>query len=119
LPLAGAPGGSKRGVPFVVEGDEYDTAFFEKTPKFWHYRPEVAIITSIEHDHVDIYPDPASYRAAFRGFVERVPAHGLIVAAANDPAVAEVVTASARAEVAWFALEGDDTRGLPPHWLAA
>src|SRR5262249_3847616 len=37
--------------PFVVEGDEYDTAFFEKTPKFWHYQPEVAIVTSIEHDH--------------------------------------------------------------------
>ena len=48
-----------------------------------------------------------------------MPRDGLIVAAANDPAVAEIVTASARAEVAWFALEGDDTRGLPPHWLAA
>jgi UDP-N-acetylmuramate: L-alanyl-gamma-D-glutamyl-meso-diaminopimelate ligase len=117
LPIAGE-GGSRR-APFVVEGDEYDTAFFEKTPKFWHYRPEVAIVTSIEHDHIDIYPDEASYRAAFHGFVERVPPGGLIVAAAHDPAVAEVVLASARAEVAWFALEGDDTRGLPPHWLAA
>src|SRR5512146_2915393 len=64
LPLAGAAGTSQRRTPFVVEGDEYDTAFFEKTPKFWHYRPEVAIVTSIEHDHIDIYPDAASYRAA-------------------------------------------------------
>ncbi|APR83219.1 UDP-N-acetylmuramate:L-alanyl-gamma-D-glutamyl-meso-diaminopimelate ligase [Minicystis rosea] len=119
LPLASAAGTALRRTPFVVEGDEYDTAFFEKTPKFWHYRPEVAIVTSIEHDHVDIYPDEESYHAAFRGFVERVPANGLIVAAANDAAVAELVSRHAKAEVAWFALEGDDTHGKPPHWLAA
>ncbi|MDC3952323.1 UDP-N-acetylmuramate--L-alanine ligase [Polyangium jinanense] len=119
LPLVTGEGMSRRKTPFVVEGDEYDTAFFEKTPKFWHYRPEVAILTSIEHDHIDIYPDEASYLAAFRGFVERVPESGLIVAAAADPRVVDVVRASARAEVAWFALEGDDTHGQPPHWLAA
>jgi len=112
-------GPALRRTPFVVEGDEYDTAFFEKTPKFWHYRPEVAIITSIEHDHIDIYPDEASYRAAFRGFIERVPERGLIIAAAADAAVVELVSSSARAEVAWFALEGDDTHGQPPHWLGA
>ncbi|EYF03642.1 UDP-N-acetylmuramate:L-alanyl-gamma-D-glutamyl-meso-diaminopimelate ligase [Chondromyces apiculatus DSM 436] len=119
LPLAPGQGGGLRGTPFVVEGDEYDTAFFEKTPKFWHYRPEVAVITSIEHDHIDIYPDEASYLAAFRGFVERVPERGLLIAAANDARVVEVVNSAARAEVAWFALEGDDTHGMPPHWLAA
>ncbi|MDI1427908.1 UDP-N-acetylmuramate--L-alanine ligase [Polyangium sorediatum] len=119
LPLVTGEGMSRRKTPFVVEGDEYDTAFFEKTPKFWHYRPEVAILTSIEHDHVDIYPDEASYLAAFRGFVERVPESGLIVAAAADRHVVDVVRASARAEVAWFALEGDDMHGQPPHWLAA
>src|SRR5205807_920875 len=64
-----------RRAPFVIEGDEYDTAFFEKTPKFWHYRPEVAIVTSIEHDHIDIYPSEADYLAAFAGFVARVPEH--------------------------------------------
>jgi UDP-N-acetylmuramate: L-alanyl-gamma-D-glutamyl-meso-diaminopimelate ligase len=108
-----------RKVPFVIEGDEYDTAFFEKTPKFWHYQPEVAIVTSIEHDHVDIYPDAASYLDAFRGFVERVPPHGLIVAYAGDARVVELVRASARAEVAWYALDGDELHGQPPHWLAA
>jgi UDP-N-acetylmuramate: L-alanyl-gamma-D-glutamyl-meso-diaminopimelate ligase len=112
-------GPTSRAVPFVVEGDEYDTAFFEKTPKFWHYRPEVAIVTSIEHDHVDIYPDEASYLAAFRGFVERVPAHGLIVAAANERLVVEIVSKHAKAPIAWYALEGDDTHGMPPHWLGA
>ncbi|AUX47448.1 UDP-N-acetylmuramate:L-alanyl-gamma-D-glutamyl- meso-diaminopimelate ligase [Sorangium cellulosum] len=112
-------GGERRRTPFVVEGDEYDTAFFEKTPKFWHYQPEVGIVTSIEHDHIDIYPDAAAYEAAFRGFVERIPETGLVVAAAHDPRVVDVVSRSARAEVAWFALEGDDTHGMPPHWLAA
>jgi len=105
--------------PFVIEGDEYDTAFFEKTAKFLHYRPEIAILTSIEHDHVDIYPDLDSYLDAFRKFVALVPEGGLIVANAADPEVVKVVDAHARAQVAWFALEGEDTHGKPPHWLAA
>jgi len=105
--------------PFVIEGDEYDTAFFEKTAKFLHYRPEVAILTSIEHDHVDIYPSLDGYLAAFREFVALVPEHGLIVANAADPHVVSVVESHARAEVAWFALQGEDTHGKPPHWLAA
>jgi UDP-N-acetylmuramate: L-alanyl-gamma-D-glutamyl-meso-diaminopimelate ligase len=118
LGLLSEHGATLRRTPFVIEGDEYDTAFFEKTPKFWHYKPEVAIVTSIEHDHIDIYPDEASYLAAFRGFVERVPPSGLIVAAAADRRVVDLVE-GARAEVAWFALDGDDTHGKPPHWLAA
>ncbi|MCC6646387.1 MAG: UDP-N-acetylmuramate:L-alanyl-gamma-D-glutamyl-meso-diaminopimelate ligase [Polyangiaceae bacterium] len=112
------PSEARRGPPFVVEGDEYDTAFFEKTPKCWHYRPEVAILTSIEHDHVDIYPTEASYLDAFRGFVARVPASGLIVAAAADPRVRALV-AGVEAEVATFALDGDDTGQVPPDYLAA
>jgi UDP-N-acetylmuramate: L-alanyl-gamma-D-glutamyl-meso-diaminopimelate ligase len=105
--------------PFVIEGDEYDTAFFEKSAKFLHYRPEVAILTSIEHDHVDIYPDLGSYLEAFQKFVALVPEQGLIVANAADAHVVRVVDAHARAQVAWFALEGEDTHGKPPHWLAA
>jgi UDP-N-acetylmuramate: L-alanyl-gamma-D-glutamyl-meso-diaminopimelate ligase len=105
--------------PFVIEGDEYDTAFFEKSAKFLHYRPEVAILTSIEHDHVDVYPDLDSYLDAFRKFVALLPERGLIVANAADALVVRVVEQHARAEVAWFALEGEDTHGKPPHWLAA
>jgi UDP-N-acetylmuramate: L-alanyl-gamma-D-glutamyl-meso-diaminopimelate ligase len=115
LPVAGR---SSRRTPFVIEGDEYDTAFFEKTPKFWHYRPEVAVLTSIEHDHIDIYPTLEGYLAAFRQFVSLVPEHGLIVANGADPLVREVV-ARARAEVAYFALLGEDTGSVAPHWLAA
>ena len=105
--------------PFVIEGDEYDTAFFEKSAKFLHYRPEVAILTSIEHDHVDIYPNLDSYLEAFQKFVALIPEDGLIVANAADEHVVRVVDEHARAQVAWFALEGEDTHGKPPHWLAA
>jgi UDP-N-acetylmuramate: L-alanyl-gamma-D-glutamyl-meso-diaminopimelate ligase len=110
---------ASRRTPFVIEGDEYDTAFFEKTAKFLHYRPEVAIVTSIEHDHIDIYPTLESYLDAFRKFVALVPESGLIVANGADPLVVEVVSSAARAEVAWFALEGETTAGVSPHWLAA
>ncbi len=109
----------KRKPAFVIEGDEYDTAFFEKSAKFLHYRPEVAILTSIEHDHVDIYPSLDSYLEAFRRFVALVPEHGLIVANAADREVVAIVDAHARAPVSWFALEGEPTHGKPPHWLAA
>lgn len=108
-----------RASPFVVEGDEYDTAFFEKTPKFWHYRPEVAIITSIEHDHIDIYNSEEEYFAAFAGFLQRIPERGLIVAAANDPVVVRLVCEHARAPVTWFALQEDDTGDIAPEWLVA
>jgi len=111
--------GPERRTPFVIEGDEYDTAFFEKTAKFLHYRPEVAIVTSIEHDHVDIYPTLESYLDAFRKFVALVPEQGLIVANGADALVVDVVSSAARAEVAWFALSDEPTHGVAPHWLAA
>ena len=73
------------GAPFVIEGDEYDSAFFEKTPKFWHYQPKSAILTSIEYDHVDIYASEDVYLDAFREFVARIPAEGWLFAWAGDP----------------------------------
>jgi UDP-N-acetylmuramate: L-alanyl-gamma-D-glutamyl-meso-diaminopimelate ligase len=109
----------ERRAPFVVEGDEYDTAFFEKTAKFLHYAPEIAIVTSIEHDHVDIYPTLASYLEAFARFITLVPEQGLIVANAADADVVRLVERHARATVAWFALSDEPTHGVPPHWLAA
>jgi len=111
--------GELRRTPFVIEGDEYDTAFFEKTAKFLHYGAEVAIVTSIEHDHIDIYPTLESYLAAFEKFVAGVPEDGLIVACCSEPEVVRSVNASAKAPVAWYALQGEDTHGMAPHWLAA
>ncbi len=106
------------GGPFVIEGDEYDSAFFEKTPKLWQYRPEIAILHSIEHDHIDIYPDMASYRHAFEHFIELIPSHGVLIANAADREV-RAVLARARCTVSTFALEGDDTGDVSPTWLAA
>ena len=109
---------AEAGAPFVIEGDEYDSAFFEKTPKFWHYQPEVAILQAIEYDHADIYPDMPSYRAAFEGFVERLPENGLLVANAADPEI-RAVAAKARCRVSYYALDGEDTGEVTPEWLAA
>src|SRR5580692_7587896 len=128
LPGSAAMGGGRvrpdRGrAPFVVEADEYDAVYWAKHPKFLDYvgvtPDEVAILTSIEHDHVDIYPDPASYEEAFRALVRRVPAGGLLVCDAHDARVRAVVSEEARARVAWYALDGDATGDLTPTWLGA
>ena len=104
--------------PFVVEGDEYDSAFFEKSPKFWQYNPHVVILTSIEHDHVDIYPDEESYLDAFRGLIARIPAEGLLVAYAGDPHVRDLAKAAA-CPVRFYALDGDDCGDVSPLWSGA
>jgi UDP-N-acetylmuramate: L-alanyl-gamma-D-glutamyl-meso-diaminopimelate ligase len=105
------------GGPFVIEGDEYDSAFFEKSPKFFRYRPHAVMLTSIEHDHVDIYPDEASYVRAFEGLVERIPADGHLVAYAGDARVREVAE-KAKCRVTTYAVEGDVTGGVAPAFLA-
>ncbi len=69
---------------FVVEGDEYDTAFFDKGPKFLHYRPQAAIITSIEFDHADIYRDVDHITSSFERLTKILPPDGLIVVNAGD-----------------------------------
>ena len=79
---------------FVVEGDEYDTAFFDKGPKFLHYRPRIAVITSIEFDHADIYADLAAVKQSFQRLVAIMPADGCIVACYDDPVVREIVAAA-------------------------
>jgi UDP-N-acetylmuramate: L-alanyl-gamma-D-glutamyl-meso-diaminopimelate ligase len=114
--------GQGRG-PFVVEGDEYDAVYWHKQAKFFDYigigADDVAIVTSIEHDHIDIYPDVASYEDAFRRFVRAVPPGGLVVCDARDPRVRDVVTSEARARIAWVALERDDTGDVTAGWMAA
>ena len=75
---------------FVVEGDEYDTAFFNKVSKFQHYRPNSAILTSIEFDHADIFADLAAIKRSFAEFIGRIPVRGGLVAHLDDPVVAEL-----------------------------
>ncbi len=79
------------GDEFILEGDEYDSAFFDKGPKFLHYRPDELIITSLEFDHADIYADLASIEVQFRRLVNLVPRRGRIVAWGESPTVMRCV----------------------------
>jgi len=69
---------------FIIEGDEYDTAFFDKEPKFLHYEPDVAILTSIEFDHADIYKDFSQVESAFRKFIHKIPSNSKLIICAED-----------------------------------
>ena len=79
-----------QGPHVVVEGDEYDTAYFDKGPKFLHYRPRTAMVTSLELDHADIYRDEAHYQSAFQRFVQLLPAEGFLAVSAHWPLALEV-----------------------------
>jgi UDP-N-acetylmuramate: L-alanyl-gamma-D-glutamyl-meso-diaminopimelate ligase len=76
---------------FIVEGDEYDTAYFDKGPKFMHYLPELAIVNNIEFDHADIYPTLDAVKLAFRRFMNTVPGNGRLIVGWDSPHVREVV----------------------------
>ncbi len=71
----------------VLEGDEYDTAFFDKRSKFIHYLPEVAIINNVEMDHADIFENLAAIQLSFRRFINVIPRNGLLLANGDDPAI--------------------------------
>jgi UDP-N-acetylmuramate: L-alanyl-gamma-D-glutamyl-meso-diaminopimelate ligase len=131
LPAGAAIGSTKRKLssnggeraPFVVEGDEYDDVYWSKRPKFLDYvgvgADDVAIVTSVEQDHIDIYPTQAAYEEAFEAFVQGVPEGGLLVVDAHAPRAREIARQAARARVAFYALEGDDTGDVTPTWLGA
>ncbi|MFS8083993.1 MAG: UDP-N-acetylmuramate--L-alanine ligase, partial [Acidobacteriota bacterium] len=76
---------------FIIEGDEYDTAYFDKGPKFMHYLPELAIVNNIEFDHADIYKDVDAVKLAFRRFMNTVPGDGRLIAGWDSPLVREVI----------------------------
>ncbi len=95
---------------FVAEGDEYDTAFFDKGPKFLHYRPQIAILTSIEFDHADIYADLSAIKVSFAKLVASMPADGFIVACWDDPVVREVCQGAGCTVVGYGCSEGCDWR---------
>ncbi|MDP3182116.1 MAG: UDP-N-acetylmuramate:L-alanyl-gamma-D-glutamyl-meso-diaminopimelate ligase [Desulfobaccales bacterium] len=97
----------------VLEGDEYDTAFFDKRPKFVHFRPQVAVLTSIEFDHADIYPNLDRIVAAFEEFVAQIPPQGQVLAWGDAPLVRQVCQKAAapvsfygvNASLSWQATE--------------
>ena len=90
-----------QGRDFVIEGDEYDSAFFDKTAKFLKYLPDIAVVGNVEFDHADIYPDIDAVTLAFRRLVNLVPARGLLVLGADSP-LALALKASARSRVVTF-----------------
>ena len=103
---------------FVIEADEYDTAYFDKGPKMWHYLPHTAIVNNIEFDHADIYRDEEAYRFAFARFINLIPRSGTLVAGWDSPIVRELAPKSF-APVESFGY-GDDlvVEGEHPLWRA-
>ena len=102
------------GPHFVVEGDEYDTAYFDKGPKFLHYRPRTAILTSVEYDHADIFRDLPHYEAAFEGFVRLLPPDGCLAVSAAYPNALQIARASAARVVTYGLPKGRDGAGGAP-----
>ena len=98
------------GSDFIIEGDEYDTAFFDKGPKFLHYLPHIALVKNIEFDHADIYRDLESIQLSFRRLLRLVPGSGLVVAGVDSQAVREILD-EAWSPVATFGLASG-------HWRA-
>ena len=97
---------------FVVEADEYDTAFFDKRSKFVHYRPRTLILNNLEFDHADIFPDLASIQRQFHHLVRTVPGSGLIVANGADPQLAETLEMGCWTPVEQFSGDGEWTANL-------
>lgn len=103
---------------FVIEADEYDTAYFDKGPKMWHYLPDTAIVNNIEFDHADIYRDEEAYKFAFARFINLIPKNGVLIAGWDSPIMRELAPKSF-APVESFAY-GDETKppAGQPHWHA-
>ncbi len=97
---------------FVIEGDEYDSAYFEKVAKFMSYEPTGAVITSVEHDHIDIYPTFDAYKGAFEGFSRLLEPGGTLAVYAGDP-IAVDIAKSSRAAIVTYATSGDEVPNRP------
>jgi UDP-N-acetylmuramate: L-alanyl-gamma-D-glutamyl-meso-diaminopimelate ligase len=104
-------GGDAAQAPFfVIEADEYDTAFFDKRSKFVHYRPRTAIFNNLEYDHADIFPDLAAIETQFHHLVRTIPAIGRIIANGREESLRRVIERGCWSEVEWF--NGTDNE----HW---
>lgn len=90
---------------FVVEADEYDTAFFDKRAKFVHYRPDIAVLNNLEYDHADIYPDLESIQTQFHHLVRTIPGKGTIISNAADDELEAVLDRGCWSQLQRFSLE--------------
>ena len=113
--VGGVPGNfgvsARLGQPFVIEADEYDTAFFDKRSKFVHYHPRIAILNNLEYDHADIFPDVAAIQRQFFHFVRTIPGNGRLIVNAEDSRLAEVLAMGCWTPVETFGIDGGDWRG--------
>jgi UDP-N-acetylmuramate: L-alanyl-gamma-D-glutamyl-meso-diaminopimelate ligase len=111
-----------RGGVIVIEGDEYDTAFFDKGPKFLHYAPAATVLTSIEFDHADIYRDLEHVKSAFRRLVDGLSRERLLVACDGDAAIDEVIAGAAATVQRYGSGAGCDWRlgaiTAEPPWMS-
>ncbi len=96
------------GETFVIEADEYDTAFFDKRSKFVHYRPRIAILNNLEYDHADIFPDVAAIQRQFHHLVRTVPGNGRLIVNAHDARLAEVLAMGCWTPVETFGIGRGD-----------
>ena len=103
---------------FVVEADEYDTAFFDKRSKFVHYQPRTLILNNLEFDHADIFPDLAAIQRQFHHLLRTVPGNGLIVTNGQDPNLAEVLNRGCWTPVERFGIGNWEARTLTPEGSA-
>ena len=94
---------------FVIEADEYDSAFFDKRPKFMHYRPQVAILNNLEFDHADIYADLAAIQQQFHYFLKTIPGSGLVIKPRDDTALNAVLERGQFSRLEELNLNGDAT----------
>jgi len=94
--------------PFVIEADEYDTAFFDKRSKFVHYRPRIAILNNLEYDHADIFPDVAAIQRQFHHLVRTVPGNGRLIVNAHDERLKEVLLMGCWTGVETFGIGAGD-----------
>ena len=99
------------GAPFVIEADEYDTAFFDKRSKFVHYRPRIAVLNNLEYDHADIFPDLAAIQRQFHHLVRIVPGNGRLIVNAHDAHLAEVLAMGCWTPVETFGIGRGDWQG--------
>ncbi|MFN9504694.1 MAG: UDP-N-acetylmuramate:L-alanyl-gamma-D-glutamyl-meso-diaminopimelate ligase, partial [Rubrivivax sp.] len=100
------------GREFVVEADEYDTAYFDKRSKFVHYRPTVAVLNNLEYDHADIFPDLAAIETQFHHLVRTMPTEARIVVNARDDALKRVLQRACYSEVQRFGTRREEPGGL-------
>lgn len=103
---------------FVIEGDEYDTAYWDKGPKFLHYLPDLVILNNIEYDHADIYPSLDAIKKVFRLLVNLIPANGRLIAGWDSPVVREIIEKPIEPQGVWCKVESFGVEHPGAKWTA-